>query len=590
MVPTVSVDLDGKYLIQSVLGHGGMGAVFRAVDVATGQPLAIKVMDCAQKEALERFNREVVLTSRLEHPNALRVLGNGVAPDGQPYLAMELLVGRPLREEMNRAGKMPLDRAVPIMMQVLRALHAAHFLGIVHRDVKPANIFLHRGPDGHEVVKVMDFGIAILTDAGGDAWRVTQTGTILGTPQYMSPEQARAEKLDARTDLYSAGLVFYELLAGEAPFRAETPLQSLLKQIREPAPPLTRYRPDLAHRDDVEKLLRRLLAKSRDERCGSAQEAMEMLEELPVEPTPSTDAVSEAAETVRPGSLVSPLATERPPASPPHDDATRTFHGSQVPLPPRPVVAPPAPAAPAASPQVPPPPTGAASPERPRWRAPAAGLAIALVGAVAIFLGLRAMSSGGWPWQGEGLGDVPMRRPVALPLWHDAGRPLAVAPADAGVVLLAAAVPPQEPTPEPTSQPTSLPTSLPDALPASLPQEPDAGPADGGPGADGGQPVDDDIPRMVMDIQSRPRGASAFVNGVFVGRTPVRPLLLMGADSVRVTVEKPGFHRYDRALDPLLHTRLDVKLQPRQEVEKPRQEAEKPRQEVEKPRRPPRRR
>ncbi len=234
----------GKFVIDSFVGGGAMGAVYKAKQTALNKVVAVKVM---HKEGFgatfgERFKREAQAASKLDHPNSLRVIDFGEEPDGLLYIAMEYLAGRDLGHVLDAEWPIAPERAVNILSQALAALAVAHEMGIVHRDIKPENIMVldSVSDEGHptDLVKVCDFGIAKSTDPGTEGRKLTTEGLVVGTPDYMSPEQARGEDVDSRSDLYSIGVILYQLLAGRAPFTAETALGVALKHVTEiPAPP-----------------------------------------------------------------------------------------------------------------------------------------------------------------------------------------------------------------------------------------------------------------------------------------------------------------------------------------------------------------
>jgi serine/threonine-protein kinase len=270
----------GKFAIEEHVGGGAMGEVFRGRHVVLDTVVALKVMrpDIA-KDAMfkERFYREAKLASRLDHPNSVRVIDFGVEPDGLVYLAMEFLHGRHLLSVLREEWPLPDERVVDILAQTLAAVAVAHDLGIVHRDLKPENIMVSVGHEEDGVrpyhVKVCDFGIAKLNDPRGfqtDSGKaLTSSGTLIGTPEYMSPEQARGDTLDARSDLYSVGIMLYQLLVGRVPFSAENALGVVLKQVTdEPVPP-SQLRPGVNAR--LEAICLRALKKPREERYQSAK-------------------------------------------------------------------------------------------------------------------------------------------------------------------------------------------------------------------------------------------------------------------------------------------------------------------------------
>jgi ligand-binding sensor domain-containing protein len=217
--------LDEKYRIDEKIGSGGYGAVYRATHMSMKCPVAVKVFKPSpgndSAEALERFQQEAVSACRIHHPNAVAVLDSGTSSDGIAYLVMELLNGRTLAREMSIKGKLSVQRTARILIPVCDVLSKAHSMGIVHRDIKPDNIFLHYGQEG-EVVKVVDFGIAKLMESTGsvEIKNLTATGGILGTPTYIAPERIQNQPYDGRSDVYSLGVVLYEMLCGQLPFES----------------------------------------------------------------------------------------------------------------------------------------------------------------------------------------------------------------------------------------------------------------------------------------------------------------------------------------------------------------------------------
>src|SRR3954469_5232866 len=214
---------DGRYEVLARLGTGGMGTVYRVRQHPLERMAVLKLIHremASDATAVGRFEREMRVTAAIEHPHTVRVYDFGQI-DGQPYLAMEYLAGRSLRQELDRSGPLPAERVASIGVQVAKALGAAHRVGVVHRDLKPDNVMLVDGYGERDFVKVLDFGIARSLDQAGAGFR-TKAGAIIGTPAYMSPEQASNVPLDARSDLYSLGVVLYEMLAGTPPFVGES--------------------------------------------------------------------------------------------------------------------------------------------------------------------------------------------------------------------------------------------------------------------------------------------------------------------------------------------------------------------------------
>jgi len=275
----VGTVLDGRYRITGHLATGGMGAVFRAEHVHMHSGLALKVLRpdlVTSPEIVERFRREAEIASTLRHQNIVRVTDFGRSPEGYLYLAMELLEGESLFDRLRREGTIPVREAVDLLAQVCAALEAAHRLGVVHRDLKPENIFLDRQRDGRSVAKILDFGIAKIADPQSRS--STQSGMVVGTPEYLSPEQALGGAVDARADLYAVGLIGWRMLAGRHPFQSEDPRALLMMQATQPVPPLTDPRPDLAAYPGLVALLARACAKGTSERHRSADALRRELE------------------------------------------------------------------------------------------------------------------------------------------------------------------------------------------------------------------------------------------------------------------------------------------------------------------------
>ena len=237
--PTTDTVLAGKYLLESVIGSGAFGSVYRARHLGLDHRVAVKVLkagSASSPEAAERFRREGVAACRVRHPNAVTVMDFGVTAGGAPFLVMELLDGRSLDAEIARAAPMPALRCAEILVPLCGVLAEAHQVGILHRDIKPANVFLHKSRIG-ETVKVLDFGIAKLLDAGQS---LTVEGGIVGTPAYMAPERFRGAVLDGKSDVYSLGVLLYQMLSGRLPFHAPDAdlLAVAMMHLNEEPPPL----------------------------------------------------------------------------------------------------------------------------------------------------------------------------------------------------------------------------------------------------------------------------------------------------------------------------------------------------------------
>jgi serine/threonine protein kinase len=267
--------LDQKYYLESELGVGGMGTVYRAGRLLIGDRVAVKILhpdQMADPQAVERFRREAQTAARLKHPNVVTVYDFGVSREGLNYQVMELVEGESLRSLVKRHGRLAETAAAEIVRQVCAALDEAHRQGIVHRDIKPENILVQTIPGGLQV-KLLDFGIAALRDV--KAGRLTRAGSVVGTPYYMSPEHCLGEELDGRSDIYSLGVVLFEMLTGVVPFNSPTTTAIVLKHVNDPPPPPRTLNPKIS--PAVESVVLRALEKRRNAR---PQTAGEMAREL----------------------------------------------------------------------------------------------------------------------------------------------------------------------------------------------------------------------------------------------------------------------------------------------------------------------
>jgi serine/threonine-protein kinase len=279
--------IGGKYLVRAVLGEGGMGTVFEAENLAIGRSVAVKVLHPTQarkKVAVKRFHQEARAAGAIGHPNICEVYDLGMLDDGSPYLVMEKLVGETLADRIASEGGLPFDDVIDVLTQVLSGLVAAHEKGIVHRDIKPENIFLTKRVGCPPVAKLLDFGVSkmispVLSGEREEDLDLTRTGMVMGTPFYMSPEQARGDRnLDARVDLYACGVILYEALTGRRPYTAAN-YNALLLQILTTSPrPARELRPALPHGFD--EVLDKSMARSRDDRFQSAAEFQRELQSL----------------------------------------------------------------------------------------------------------------------------------------------------------------------------------------------------------------------------------------------------------------------------------------------------------------------
>lgn len=294
--PLLGQTLAGKYEIEELIKTGGMGSVYRGRHILMDKRVAVKVLRpslAVDDAVVARFSREAKAASRISHPHAVNVTDFGESENGVVFLVMEYLDGQTLKEIIKETGPMPLPRVVEILRQVAGALDAAHDQGVIHRDLKSDNIMLSQ-TNGGEWAKVLDFGIAkIQQPDGARDMDITAANLVIGTPQYMSPEQcSQSGPIDARSDLYSLGIIIYEMLAGRVPFTGESPTVIMMKQVQDEPPPLSEARPDLPVA--VTQVVMRALAKQPADRYQSAGEFFKALSEasavdaLSVEAAPAT--------------------------------------------------------------------------------------------------------------------------------------------------------------------------------------------------------------------------------------------------------------------------------------------------------------
>lgn len=267
--------IQDRYRVESVLAKGSMGVVYRAIQELIGREVAVKVLHgylVSDDESIKRFQKEAKAASRLNHPNITTLYDYGVLSSGQPYIVMDLLRGKSLAEVLKERDYLPYDETCVIFKQVCEAMQEAHSRGVIHRDIKPENIMLDY-TDRSVNVKVVDFGIAKFVQEQDDTiGKITKTGTVCGSPTYMSPEQCDDNQVDHRSDIYSLGIVVYESITGKVPFSATDIYHVMTMHVKDPPPRLKAVRPDLDLPLHLESVLDRALAKYPEDRFQSAME------------------------------------------------------------------------------------------------------------------------------------------------------------------------------------------------------------------------------------------------------------------------------------------------------------------------------
>lgn len=283
--PWVGQTLDGRYRILRRIGEGGMGIVYEAVHAVIEKRVALKILRndfSSRPDVVQRFRQEAKSASRIGSEHIVDISDFGETPDGSSYFVMELLDGSDLATVLQRETTLPLSRAADILLQCCKALGAAHSKGIVHRDMKPENIFLTTRDGRSDFVKIVDFGIAKMSDIetrGASGKKLTKTGMIFGTPEYMSPEQAMGKELDHRVDIYALGVIFFEMLTGRVPFVGDSFMGILAQHMFEPPPRLTAVNPGLQVGPSIERFVERALAKDPAHRFSSCAEMAAALED-----------------------------------------------------------------------------------------------------------------------------------------------------------------------------------------------------------------------------------------------------------------------------------------------------------------------
>ncbi|MGH1340711.1 MAG: protein kinase domain-containing protein [Nannocystales bacterium] len=269
--------LDRRYRIDALIGEGGMAHVYKITHTMIGKSLAAKVVRHElrnDEEVIRRFLREAQIVSSIKHPNVVDISDYGETPDGGAFCVMELLRGQTLAEAIDSKGAFSAETALGVALQICQGLDHSHETGVVHRDLKPQNIFICDPKNGKEpVVKLIDFGVA---RAGN---RITVAGAVLGTPEYMSPEQVRGDSVDAGADLYALGIILFELLTAAVPYRSDDVAVTMQSQLHGPTPKMTLVNPDLAGLVQTQALIERLMAKVRADRPGNAAEVAVLLQQ-----------------------------------------------------------------------------------------------------------------------------------------------------------------------------------------------------------------------------------------------------------------------------------------------------------------------
>jgi serine/threonine-protein kinase len=450
--------LDGKYRLDSYLSKGGMGSVYKATHVMLNKPVAVKMINAeivSSPEMVRRFQREARAATTLSHPNIAGVFDLGQTSDGTLYIAMEFIDGPSLKSVLSKEGPMAPARIVSLLSQVSEALAVAHRHGVVHRDLKPHNIMLARDEHGREIAKLVDFGVAKTFE---QATQLTQTGFVVGTPQYMAPEQAEGKPVDGRSDIYSLGVILYEMLSGDVPFDDPSTPMILIKHIKDaPVPPSVKN-PDAHVSPGLEAVAMRCLQKDPAARFQSAEEFGSALNAVPLtpgsqQPTVRVDRTAVTVPTPMPqqktavGQTAPPLQTM---------NAPNTMSAPPVIADPQP-----SPAAVRASTSTP------------------SSMAPVMIVAAVIAVGVIA---GAWYAFGRSSSEPP-----AAPVTTTASSPPATAAPPAATNLPSS--PPQHEAAPPASRPTALSPSIPAAPPTGNHAAASASPAVVAPAAGAPQPA-----------------------------------------------------------------------------------------------------
>jgi serine/threonine protein kinase len=281
--PFIGKTIAGRYKVERLLGQGGMGAIYSATQEPLGRKIALKVLLQAYAKdatAVARFEKEARSISKLVHPNIVTIFDFGQTEDGDFFIAMELLDGHSIRETLDQNGRLDSRRALHIVQGIAIGLSEAHRRNIIHRDLKPENVMLVRSGEDHQFPKILDFGLARTNDPGEDETQLTQKDMIPGTPSYISPERINGVGNDPRSDLYSLGALWFELIAGRPPFLGETPVKVIVAHVQEPVPSFHSLNPPVNAPEEIELIIRKLLSKDPEDRPRSATQLLRSMQDL----------------------------------------------------------------------------------------------------------------------------------------------------------------------------------------------------------------------------------------------------------------------------------------------------------------------
>jgi eukaryotic-like serine/threonine-protein kinase len=336
--PLIGRTVNDRYRIVEAIGQGGMGRVYKALQSPLDRVVALKILGAGHDRDpnfYKRFFLEASVTARLTHPNTITLYDYGRTEDGIFFIAMEFLDGRTLSQAMQQDGPLAQERVIHVAQQICRSLREAHALGIIHRDLKPANVMLLRQHDDHDFVKVLDFGLVKFFHGDNPDGEITNAGTFMGSPHYIAPEQARNQNPDQRCDLYSLGVLLYQMLTGKVPFTAPNPVDIILKHLHEAPVPPRELRPDLAIDARLEAIVLRCMAKERADRFQSMDELLGELKLLRQQLTGTSIAATYAGAVSSTPDSLRPVAVPTPSAPLPAV-ATTPVSGSRAARPPPP--------------------------------------------------------------------------------------------------------------------------------------------------------------------------------------------------------------------------------------------------------------